>query len=98
MPPSPLTYCIPKCVALLYEWEGYRICDPFHVCHGSHWGAIYGHLREQGLVTHAPRKGIEKQQLTAQVMYSVVFSECTTRHRSRVVFLWYDMRVIMAWG
>lgn len=60
--------------------------------------AVYWHLREQKLVTHSPRKGNEKQQLTAQVVYSVVFSEGTTRHRSRLVFLWYNMKVIMAWG
>lgn len=59
--------------------------------------AIYWYLKKQRLVTHSPRKSTEKWQLIAQMMYSIVFPECTTRHRSRLEFLWYDMKVIMAW-
>lgn len=60
--------------------------------------AKYWHLKEQRQVTHPLWKGTEKQQITGKTMHCIGCSECTTKLRSRLVFLWYDMKVITAWG
>lgn len=96
--PSSLTYCISKCITLtvasfhIYEQEGYRISNPFHVCCGSH--RVGNMLTSEGTETadtFTPERHwkVEAHHLN-DVLYSVFWMLYKAQKQACVSVVWCE--------